>query len=376
MAGKKLHIIFIDFDDIKNPLLSGGQALATFEVAKRLVKLGNRVTVLCSRFPTSHDAKNEGIFYKHIGLGTSNIRVNNAAFFLALPRAVRSLKADVIIECFTAPISTCFSPLYTKIPVIGMPTMFEAEEFAKKYHLPFHWVEAAGTKVYKYFLAYSPINEGKMRRLNPHIYIRRIPNGVSEEYFTVTSKEENYILYIGRIDMVQKGLDLLLKASAKLLKKNTTKIIIAGNGPKDEEEKLSKMIKKLKLSDRVQFIGRIEAHEKERWISRALCGVYPSRFEDFPLVPLEFASMGKPLISFNIEGLAWVPETISVKAKAFKVEELASALNKVSTDKEFRKSLRKGCRAFARNYGWNKISKKYEIFCRDVIVMNRKGITV
>ena len=95
---QKMHIVILDFDDIKNPLLSGGQARATFEVAKRLVDLGNKVTVICSRFPNSKDIENNGVIYRHIGFGSSNIKLNNAIFFLALPFAVAKLKADVIIE--------------------------------------------------------------------------------------------------------------------------------------------------------------------------------------------------------------------------------------------------------------------------------------
>ena len=117
---KPLHIAFLDFDDLKNPLLSGGQARATYEVGKRLVKLGHTVTIICSRYPGSKDYVGDGIFYKHIGLGSNNIKLNNAVFFLALPFAVANFKADAMIECFTAPISTCFSPLFTKTPVIGI----------------------------------------------------------------------------------------------------------------------------------------------------------------------------------------------------------------------------------------------------------------
>src|SRR3990167_11138927 len=100
MKNNKLKIVFLDFDDLNNPLLSGGQARATYEVAKRLVKFGHRVTIICSRFPGSVDQKLDGIYYKHIGLGTSNIKINNIAYFFALPLAVKKLSADVIVESF------------------------------------------------------------------------------------------------------------------------------------------------------------------------------------------------------------------------------------------------------------------------------------
>lgn len=374
----KLHIVFVDFDDIKNPLLAGGQALATFEVGKRLVKHGNRVTVISSRFPKSKDGYNQGVFYKHIGLGTENIKLNNIAFFFALPFALFTLKADVIIECFTAPISTCFSPLYTNIPVIGMPTMFEAEQFAKKYHVPFHWIEALGCKLYDYFLAYSPVNKKKMEEYNTKIITRIIPNGVSEEFFRVKEKNGNYIFFIGRIDFFQKGLDMLLAACDQISSNKKLKVIIAGNGTTDEEAFLQQTILEKGLRKKINFIGRVDGKDKERLIANSLCGIYPSRFEDFPLVPLEFTSMGKPLICFDIPGLKWVPTSVSIKAKPLSVSSLAKAISTVLTDAQKLARLKKECRAFARQYGWNTIAKQYEAFCYDVVLLERqkKGFTL
>ncbi len=369
---KKLHITFVDFDDIKNPFLSGGQARATFEVSRRLVKMGHKVTIICSRYPKSKDQKYYGIFYKHIGLGSANIRFNNAAFFVALPLALWKFKADVIIECFTAPISTCFSPLYTKIPVIGMPTMFEAGEFSKKYHLPFHLVEKLGVRFYKYFLAYSPINQKKMLKMNPKIHFRLIPNGIGEEAFTKKVKDGNYALFIGRIDIVQKGLDLLLEAFARINGKVSTKLVIAGNGPKDEEKRLVGLIKKKKLEGKVRFVGRADGKKKELLLRGAKFGVYPSRFEDFPLVPLEYTSFSKPVVCFDVAGMKWVTDDVSLKARPFRVDELSQKLIEISTNSKLRLKLSKSARPFARKYGWNNISRDYANFCREVVDLDKR----
>lgn len=376
MKNKNLNIAFLDFDDLKNPLLSGGQARATYEVARRLVKLGHRVTIVCSKYPFSKDQKLEGISYVHVGLGTPNIKVNNVAFFFALPIAVKKLSADVIVECFTAPISTCFSPVFTKTPVIGMPTMFEAQEFSKKYHLPFYLLEKLGAGYYKYFLAYSELNKIKMEKLNPKIYTRIIPNGVSEEAFSQKVREGNYAFFIGRIDIVQKGLDLLTSALQKIHKNLGIKVVIAGNGPKEEEKKLELLIKNKKLENIVSFVGRVDGKKKTSLIANSMFGIYPSRFEDFPLVPLEFSSHKKPLVSFDIKGLAWVPESVSIKAKPFDVDSLAKAITLMVTDSKLRSKLINNARPFARRYGWNNIAKEYEKFFLDVIKMERQRMEV
>jgi len=375
MSLPKIDVTIIDFDDIKNPLLSGGQARATFEVAKNLVEMGHSVTVISSRFPGSKDQKNKGIYYKHIGLGTGNIKLNNAVFFLALPFAVKSIYSDVILECFTAPISTSFAPIFTKIPVIGMPTMFEAGEFSKKYHLPFDLVEKLGCRHYKYFLAYSKINKKKMHSMNKKVFTKIIPNGVDEDFFKIKTKEGEYALFIGRIDIVQKGLDLLLNACEKNNIKLAIKIVIAGNGTPEEENKLQKMIKEKNLSNSVTFVGRVDGKRKLDLLANSMFGIYPSRFEDFPLVPLEFTSLGKPLVCFDIKGLNWVTPEVSVKVKPFDENALAAAIRLMASKQTLRNKLKRGTRVFAKNYGWKNISKMYEQFFLEVIKMDStKGI--
>ncbi len=369
----KIHIAFLDFDDIQNPILNGGQARATFEVAKRLVRLGHQVTIVCSKFPGSKDQTYEGIEYKHIGVGTGNVKINNFVWFLALPFAVMRLKADAIIEAFTAPISTCFSPLFTKTPVIGMPTMFEAEQFSKKYHLPLHWIEALGCKFYKYFLAYSPINKEKMARLNPKVYTRVIPNGVSEEMFDIPTTDEYYGFFIGRIDINQKGLDLLLSAVEMIKDRLVTKIIIAGNGPRENEQRLRDMITSKGLANKVSFVGRVDGELRKNLLANCSFGIYPSRFEDFPLVPLEFASLSKPLVCFDIPGLAWVPENVALKARDFNVKELSEHLLKMSTDQAMRSQMKQAALPFAKKYGWNSIAQQYSDFCEEVVEMEKSG---
>lgn len=372
MQNRKLKITILDFDDIKNPLLSGGQARATYEVAKRLTKMRHKVTVICSKYPYYKNGKTDGIYYHHIGIASPNLQLNSIMFLLSLPFSLRKFKADVVFECFMAPISTCFSPLYTKIPVIAMPTMFEAKEFARKYKIPFQIIEAFGCKFYKYFLAYSEDNKIKMEKYNSKIYTKIIPNGVSETLFRIKTSDGDYGLFIGRIDFTQKGLDLLIEACGKIKNKKILKIIIAGNCPKTAEKKLTKLIEKAGLEKNISFAGRVDGSVKESLIANCAFGLYPSRFEDFPLVPLEYAALEKPLVCFDIKGLSWVSDKISIKVEKFNTKEFAKAIEIMFINKKLRLEKSKGCRDFARKYRWNKIAKNYEKFCYQVLEMERQ----
>ena len=127
---RRLSIVILDFDDVANPLLGAGQAKATYELAKRLVKRGHKVEVISSRYPGYKDRMEQGIRYRHIGISSGNIRLNNLIYILAVPWQVMKVRADVVVECFTAPISTLLSPLFTKLPVVVIPSSFEADRFA------------------------------------------------------------------------------------------------------------------------------------------------------------------------------------------------------------------------------------------------------
>ena len=186
-----LNIVFCDFDDIKNPLLGAGQAHATVEVGGRLAQMGHQVRVICNRFPGSEDRYENGLQYIHIGFGSSNIKLNNLIYILALPFTVMRLKADIIVDCFTAPISTLCSQLFTKIPVVGLPTSFDAERFSQLYHLPFTLIQNAGLKTYKYFMPYTQLLEDKFKKHNSTAKTKIIPEVLAQSTWKLKNNHPN-----------------------------------------------------------------------------------------------------------------------------------------------------------------------------------------
>ncbi|HVZ12496.1 MAG TPA: glycosyltransferase family 4 protein [Patescibacteria group bacterium] len=357
---KRLHIVFLDLDDVKNPILNGGQARATYEVGGRLVEKGHKVTVLCSKYPGYKDRFENGIYYKHIGIGTGNIKVNNFAYLAAAPLAVTSLKnVDVILECFTAPVSTLLSPLFTNIPVVGLSTSFEADRFSKMYHLPFYLVERFGLRFYKYFVALTIFFEKKMKVSNPKVISTVIPEGVGEEFFKIKKKRSKHILFLGRLDMDQKGIDLLLHAYAKIANKVKYPLVIAGNGP--DEKKVAELIKKLKLENKVSMVGPTYGDKKAAYLSESLFVAFPSRNETFSCFALEALASQLPLVAFDIPGISWTGDNVASKAKAFNVNEYASLLLD-AVKKNQNGKLGKEARRYAAKFTWSRVASEFEEF--------------
>jgi len=350
-----MHIAFLDFDDIKNPLLGAGQAKATAEVGKRLTAQGHAVTVYCSRYPGYKDRTENGIIYRHIGLYTNDIRINNILYILAIPFCVAEIRADIIVECFTSPMSTLMSPLFTRVPVVALPTSFAADRHSKLYHLPFTLIEKFGARLYRYFMPYTQAYLDKMLAYNPTIDARIIPEGVEESFFSIKQHTPKYILSLGRIDVDQKGLDLLLAAYAKIKVKRYP-MIIAGKG--NDETILNKQITKLGLSQYVTFIGPAYNGKKSELLASALYVVMPSRNEGFPLFSLEALAAGLPLMVFDIPGFSWATTGAVVKAPPFDTDKYARILEQNMQEKEItpRRAL---ARSTARPYSWDNVTKQF-----------------
>jgi len=370
MINKQLKIIYLDFDDIRNPLLGAGQARATYQVATRLIKKGNEVEVYCSKYPGYRSRVESGIKYTHIGLGSRFVRLNNLIYILALPFVVRKIRADIIVECFTAPTSTLFSPLFTKIPVVALSTSFEAERFAKLYHLPFDKVEKFGLRFYKYFLPSSKFFEMKIRKVNPGVVSKVVAQGVDEKYLNVKPvKHPKHILFLGRLDVGQKGIDLLLKAYKKVAKSLAYPLIIVGHGP--DENQVHGLIKKYRLEKKVKLVGAIFGKKKDRLLSEAIIFTVPSRNEGFCIAALEAIAVGVPVVCFDIPGLSWIPGHVALKAKAFNVDSYAKHIVRaIKTD--VNKKLRKECKKVASNYSWDDVTGEYEKFFQFMVEDNRK----
>ncbi len=356
--------MYLDFDDIKNPLLGAGQATATYEVAKRMVKRGHRITVLSSRYPGYDDRIQEGIQYKHIGLGSARIKLNNIFYILAIPFAVPKIKADIIIECFTAPVSTLCSPAFTDIPVIALPSMFNAREFSRKYKLPFYLVERYGVRFYKYVMPYSIVDNAKIVALNPRITSKLVPQGVGDEYLAIVRKKPEHILFLGRYDIAQKGIDLLIEAYAKVADIIGLPLVIAGHGP--DEKIIQKLIRDRGLTESVRMIGSLYGKEKYDVMARSAFVAFPSRHDELSLWSLEALGAGLPVVSFDLPEARWMPDSVALKAKPFDVDEYTRLLVQ-ATNEELNKSMSVNARAFAKTYSWDRVVQDFEDFMREIL---------
>lgn len=156
---------------------------------------------------------------------------------------------------------------------------------------------------------------------------------------TKQPKECINILFVGRL-VWYKGCDVLLKAFAKMQKKDGVKcrLVLVGGGPLAQE--LKKLALALNLRS-VEFTGMVSEEEKMRQIEACDFLVLPSvsQAEAFGLVQLEAMAFGKPVINTRLP--SGVPHVSIHGVTGITVEpnhigQLAAAMQKLAADDKLR----------------------------------------
>lgn len=364
----KKQIIFSSYDDMHNCFYGGGGAQCVHEVARRLGKTF-AVTVITGNYKGASSLVRDGVSYKRIGPSFAGPRLGQLIFHMLLPFYVRQETYDVWIESFTPPFSTSCLQLFTKKPVIGLVHMLSGEDMKRKYKLPFDLIEKIGLKTYKRFIVLTEAMREKVTRENPKAEVSLIPNGVvMQKSFVQADTKNPSILFMGRLEYNQKGLDLLVDAYKTIANKTKAKLIIAGSGLSKDRRQLTNHVKRFGLEKRIDFVGKATGEEKKKLFQDASCVAVPSRFETFGMVALEAMSFGKPLVGFAIDGLQWVPEHSMLKAQPFAVDQLGALLQKVLTDKKAAAQMGVASRKYVKAYAWEAITEKYEQIIRKSLV--------
>ncbi len=362
---KKKHIIISSYDSLGNTYYGGGGARAVQETAKFLSK-HYRVTVITGNFPNAVAGEIDGVYYKRIGLSHGGAKISQLSYQLILPLQVMLSDFDLWIENFTPPFSTGMLQLLTKKPVIGLCHMLSGKDMKRKYHLPFDKIESLGLRTYRYIITTTEHDARIIKRLNPNATFVTIPNGVNTNTAKRT-KQEPYILSLGRIEVDQKGLDLLLTVYTKLKLKKPIPLIIAGSGEEKQIRKLQSLIRNLPDPTRVIYRGAVDGKAKDSLIKNASCVVITSRFETFSIVSLEALAAGVPLVTFSLPGLSWIPKNAHLSVKQGNTDAMARAIERILQTKSLGKQLGDKGRAFARTFTWTQTGNAYTAFIKSVL---------
>lgn len=365
----KPKIIISSYDDIANPYYGGGGAVAIHELAQRLTKKFD-VKVMSWDHSGMKQQQIDGVTYERVGFSFLPPKLSMFIFQICLPLFALFQQYDLWIESFGPPFTTSFLPLFARRPVIGVVHMLAAADMKRKYAIDLSFIERFGLRQYRNIVATNNSVCDSIKSMNPKCKCLVISNGVPAHLAQKGKvRKRKQILFLGRIEVDQKGLDLLIQAFERFVRKSSVsyQLVIVGSGLQTEIKKLQSLIDKSGVQKQIVIKRRTVGKEKEQLLQQSTCLVLPSRFETYGLVALEAMALGTPVICFDIEGLRWTPNGSVLKAKAFDVPSLAQMIEKIIGSRSLQESLREQGKAYAQHFSWDSISQKYQNYIDEIL---------
>ncbi len=178
--------------------------------------------------------------------------------------------------------------------------------------------------------------------------------------------DEYVIGFIGRIDFVEKGLDVLLNAFNEVIKLNPKiHLLIIGDGINSlqaEEFCLQNKSKATLISSKENIFNYYNLIDLV---------ILPSRVDPFPLTMLEVGLMNLPFIGSNVDGISEFIENgkDGLLFESGNVEELINQIFKVYNDREWGNKLASNLhKKVLESYTVDKIIPQYEKLYRELLI--------
>ena len=352
----RLKVLHLAFEDFRRPG-SGGGSVRTHEVARRLADRHD-ITLVTTTYRGARPRVEDGVRYVPIGLPLGYFG-SILSYFALLPWAVRTFPSDLVIEDFAPPFSSIGVPRWSRRPTLGLVQWMFARLKSRQYHLPFHLVERWGVRTHHDFVAVSDFTASELRALNPGANIDVIRNGVSREAFTPRGPKIDMVLYLGRLEVEEKGLDLLFEALAAVAPTTDARVVIAGDGVDEAQTKA--LCEQHGLGGRVEFVGRVTGEAKFDLLASAQVLCMPTRFENSPIVPIEALACGTPVLGFAIDAMrAVVPPDCGRLVEPFDLAAYTDALRKMLADPEECAAMGERGKKYAKQFDWDLIAEEQE----------------
>ncbi len=124
-----------------------------------------------------------------------------------------------------------------------------------------------------------------------------IYNGIACDALASSNRDQEYVLYIGRLSH-EKGVQTLLSAHAEVAER--IPLVIAGTGPLEKELREN--------YPKAKYLGHVSGGDAQSVIEKAALVVVPSEwYENCPMAVLEAMALGKPVLASEIGG---IPELV------------------------------------------------------------------
>ena len=360
-----MRICHLVYDDVDNPWLGGGGARRARRIYRRLADR-HEITLVTGAFPGAEPAQHaDGLRLLRVGSPRS-YAISRLTWASGAVAALRRLQWDVWVNEFSA-----YAPLRVPAPVRRRGLLFFQHFMGR--HAVFKrplagWAALLAERrvlhAYPRILTVSPSVQGRVRRqVGADVPVDCVCNGVDDGYFASAATEEPFLLYLGRIDVHTKGIDILVEAFARVAPERPGLTLkIAGGGEKSQVRRLEKLIAQTGLGPRVELLGRVSENEKRKLFAASLFFCMPSRYEGWGMAAVEAGASGKAVVGADIDGLrdAVLDNVTGLLVPGGDGEALAAAMRRLLDDPGLRRSLGGRGREHSRRFRWDELARRQE----------------
>ncbi len=365
---KILHTIY---DDVDNPWCGGGGALRAIEINRRLAKR-HKVKMLVGNYPGAlREESKHGIQILRQG-SSANYALSRLSFTAQASITLAREQFDLWVYNFSA-----FSPILASSRLRRKCVLeffhLLADHALKKHPLlglPAIVMERYTLQSYRQLVGISPSVIQQIGKFAKVDGLQLVYTGVNQTCFESTGTEEDYILYFGRLDTYTKGIDLLLKAFARVVSKHrNVRLLLAGRGTDQRINELRSLSADLGTEEQVEILGPVSDDRKQELFGGAIFNCMPSRYEGWGIAAIEASAAGKAIIGTRIPGLsdAIKHNKTGLLAEPENIESLADAMDLLLSDPELRSRLGSSGKKWAQRFTWDRVARDQELVYEKIL---------
>lgn len=196
--------------------------------------------------------------------------------------------------------------------------------------------------------------EGKYR-----VSCTTLPNGIDTNVFAPVRgvcARDNVILYVGRF-VARKGIRELVEAARSLREYD---FWLVGNKKTDTV--------KVPQLPNIKLMGVVETKRLVTYYSQASVCVFPSHWENFPLVGLEAMACGRAVVATKLGFSEYIDDGVDgVLVDPHRSDQLIESIRRLMTEDVIRRRIEYNARRKALRYDWSVIMKAYRKLYRELI---------
>lgn len=359
MVKESPTLLTINWQDIRHPQ-AGGAEVHTHQVSSRLVAQGVRCIQYSCHFPNAPVREIiDGVEIRRVG---SRGLFNFYVYFL-VRRWVKELHPTWVIEDsnkipFFLPWIIPQEKILIRIQHLFGRAIFHETQFLSGCYV--YLTEKLGLCCWRKrpIITFSESSQKDLISFGmSRVFLAH--HGIDHQVYQSSGlpKVKGQIGYMGRVKKY-KGLDVVIRAFAKLNSTHShTKLVIGGGG--DDLPRLQKLVDHLGLQKSVKFLGRISESEKINLYTQSEIMVNSSRKEGWGLTTIEANCCGTVVVASDVPGLCdSVVHGLNGYLVPFgNVEMLCTTLQQLLDQNELRTKMEKQGFERARTFTWEKTAE-------------------